>query len=145
MHRISVTRMGGQVVTRYKHMLSALEKELLYGWRDSLKIPGGGSNMKSKLLALALMVGGSALAGPRVFVGVGIGGGPAYLPPPPPRVYYQPPAPGPGFGWVSGYYYPAGPRWAWRPGHWAARPYPGAVWFGPRYYRGRYFPGYWRR
>ena len=88
-------------------------------------------------------------AGTRFFFGFGFGGGGYryYAPPPPPPVaYYAAPiAPGPGYGWVNGYSYPVGPRWNWRPGYWAARPFAGAYWVAPRYYGGRYFNGYWRR
>jgi hypothetical protein len=103
--------------------------------------------MKSKLLALLLLAGGSMFAGPRVFFGVGFGGGYVVAPPPPAPVvsYYVPPAPGPAYSWVSGYYYPVGPRYYWRAGYWAPRPYAGAYWVGPRYYGGRYYRGYWRR
>ena len=40
-------------------------------------------------------------------------------PPPPPVYYYQPPCPGPGYAWISGYWYGAGPHRAWRRGYWA--------------------------
>ena len=101
--------------------------------------------MKSKFLALVLLAGGSLFAGPRVFVGVG--GGYVVAPPPlaPVVSYYVPPAPGPGYTCVNGYYYPVGPRCAWRTGYWAPRPYAGVYWVGPRYYGGRYYRGYWRR
>jgi hypothetical protein len=106
--------------------------------------------MKFKLFALLLLAGTSMFAGPRVFFGVGVGYAPApvvtYAPPPPPPVYYAPPvAPGPGYAWVGGYYAPVGPRWAWHTGYWARRPFAGAAWVGPRYSRGRYWGGYWRR
>ncbi len=105
--------------------------------------------MKTRLLALLLLAGTSMFAGPRVFFGFGFGGGGYryYAPPPPPPVAYYaaPVAPGPGYGWVDGYYYPVGPRWGWRPGYWAARPFAGAFWVAPRYYGGRYYNGYWRR
>jgi hypothetical protein len=105
--------------------------------------------MKTKLLALLLLAGSSMFASTRVFFGVGFGGGGygyyAPPPPPPPVVRYMPPAPGPGYGWVNGYYYPAGPRWVWRSGYWAPRPYPGAYWVAPRYRANHYYPGYWRR
>jgi len=92
--------------------------------------------MKTKLLALLLLAGGSMFAGTRVFFGVGIGGGGGYgyyapPPPPPPVLRYLPPAPGPGYAWVNGYYYPVGPRWVWRAGYWAHRPHPGAYWAPP--------------
>jgi hypothetical protein len=104
--------------------------------------------MKSKLLAAFLLAGGSLFAAPRVFFGAGVGYAGGYYPPPPPPVvaYAAPaPAPGPGYAYVGGYWYPAGARYAWRPGYWARRPYPGAVWVGPRYHSGHYYRGYWRR
>ncbi len=105
--------------------------------------------MKGKLLALLLLAGSSLFAGSRVFVGIGVGGGyyPGYYapPPPPPVVAYVPAAPGPGYAWVDGYYYPVGPRYHWRAGYWAPRPYVGAYWVSPRYYGRRYYRGYWRR
>ncbi|HTT64058.1 MAG TPA: hypothetical protein VMG35_19540 [Bryobacteraceae bacterium] len=107
--------------------------------------------MKTKLLAVLLLAGGSLFAAPRVFVGVRVGGyvGPApvvaYAPPRAPVAAYIPPAPGPGYAWVGGYWYPHGARWAWRAGYWARRPYPRAYWVAPRYYGHRYYRGYWRR
>ncbi|HUO29236.1 MAG TPA: hypothetical protein VMU80_08470 [Bryobacteraceae bacterium] len=107
--------------------------------------------MKTKLLALVLFAGGSLLAAPRVVIGVGVGGyvAPApvvaYAPPPAPVAAYVSPAPGPGFTWVGGYWYPYGGRYAWRAGYWARRPYPRAHWVAPRYYGHRYYGGYWRR
>ncbi len=104
--------------------------------------------MKTKLLALVLMAGGAAIAGPRIFVGFGFGP-PApvavYAPPPAPIAAYVPPAPGPGYTWIAGYYAPVGPRWVWRAGYWAPRPYVGARFVAPRYHGGRYYGGYWRR
>jgi len=108
------------------------------------------TKMKTKLFALLLLASSSLFAGTRVFVGFGVGVGPAYgyyaaPPPPAPVVAYAAPAPGPGYVWINGYYYPAGPRWCWRPGYWAPRPYAGAYWVGPHYYSHRYYAGYWRR
>lgn len=109
--------------------------------------------MKGKLLALILLAGGSLLAGPRVFVGINVGGYgpggyyPGYYapPPPPPAVAYMPPCPGPGYSWVAGYWRPAGPRYQWRAGFWARTPYAGAYWVAPRYHERRYYRGYWGR
>ena len=105
--------------------------------------------MKTKLFALAFLAAGAALAGPRVFFGVGFGAPapvPVYVAPPAPLVTaYVPPAPGPGYAWVGGYYAPVGPRWVWRAGYWAPRPFARAVWVSPRYYGGRFYGGYWRR
>jgi len=105
--------------------------------------------MKSKLLALLFLAGSAAFAWPRVAVGVGIGYAPApivtYAAPPPPPVAYAPRIARPGYTWVSGYYYPVGPRWNWRPGYWARPPYARSYWVAPRYHGGRYYGGYWRR
>ncbi len=112
--------------------------------------------MKVKLLAILLLAGTSLFARTHVSIGFGFGFGgyyPAYpvygyyYAPPPPPVYYAPAPvyPGPGYAWVGGYYYPVGPRWAWRPGYWARPPFAGVYWVGPRYYRGHYSRGYWRR
>lgn len=102
--------------------------------------------MKLRLLALLLAAGPSLFAG-HLFVGVGIGAPyPVYAaPPPPPVVAYAPPVARPGYAWVNGYYYPSGPRWVWRGGYWAHPPYAHAVWVAPRYYRGGWYRGYWRR
>ncbi|HUB31560.1 MAG TPA: hypothetical protein VMA31_00980 [Bryobacteraceae bacterium] len=102
--------------------------------------------MRTRLLAMLLFAGATMFAGPRVAVGFGV---PApvvtYAPPPPAAVAYVPPMPGPGYSWVAGYYYPVGPRWAWRPGNWARAPYARAYWVAPHYYGHRYYSGYWRR
>jgi hypothetical protein len=70
--------------------------------------------MKTKLLAMALMAGSTMFAGVRFGVGVG---------------FAVPPCPAPGYVWTNG--------------AWIAPPYAGAYWVGPRYYGGRYVPGYW--
>jgi hypothetical protein len=98
--------------------------------------------MKTKLLAVLILAGGSLFAAPRVVVGVGFGG---YGPPPAPLVTYAPRIVRPGYTSVGGYWYPAGPRWAWRGGYWARPPYARAYWVGPRYFGNRYYRGYWRR
>src|SRR5689334_19516093 len=89
----------------------------------------------------------AAQAGPRVFVGIGVGVpvapvvvAPAYVPPPPP-VY--------GMVWRPGYYSWTGYSYAWVPGVWVRPPFAGAVWVGPqwvRHPRGAFWAqGYWRR
>ena len=100
--------------------------------------------MKKKLIALLFLAGTSVFAGPRFFVGFGVGG---YYPAPPRPVYsyYRPAYPGPGYTWVDGYYYPGPSRYIWRPGYYARPPYAGAFWVGPRWHGGRYYAGYWRR
>lgn len=95
--------------------------------------------MKSKLLALLLLAGGSVFAGPRVAVGFGVGVGVApaygYVAPVPAPVYVAP-AP------VVVGAYPYGVGYGWRAGYWA-HPY-ARYGVGPRYY-GRGYVGHWRR
>ena len=117
--------------------------------------------MKSKLLAGWILSAGLMFAGgPRVSVGVQIGGPGyygggyygggyygGYLPPPPPPpayAYYRPPMPGPGFAWVGGYYYPYGNAYRWQNGYWMRPPQGRGRWYAPRHNRGRYQSGYWR-
>jgi hypothetical protein len=107
-------------------------------------------NIKSKLLAVALLAGSSLFAGPRVVVGFGVGVGYPYgyyapAPPPVPVVPYVAPYPGLGYTWVGGYWYPAGGRYLWHAGYWAHPPFYGARWVAPRYYGHRYYGGYWGR
>jgi hypothetical protein len=64
--------------------------------------------MKKVILAMAL-VAGSALAAPRISIGIGFGA--------PAPVAVQPACPGPGYVWVDGYYRPGG---VWMPGFWRA-------------------------
>lgn len=113
--------------------------------------------MKSKLLVILLLAGGSLFARSHVSVSVGVGfgayhpygyGGYYVAPAPPlaPRVYAPAPVyPGAGYAWIGGYYYPVGARYEWRSGYWARPPYAGARWIAPRYTGGRYYTGYWRR
>jgi hypothetical protein len=92
--------------------------------------------MKTKLLALMLLAGGSLFA--QLSIGVRIG------PPPPPRVIrVQPRSPGPGYLWIQGYWYPVGKRYRWHDGYWTRPPYGGALWMGPRYDGGQFFEGHW--
>ena len=88
------------------------------------------------LLATILLTGSPALKA-QVSVGIGIGA------PPPPRVYARPVAPGPGYVWVDGYWYPVDGRYVWHRGYWTEPPYGGAIWVGPRWEGGRYYNGYW--
>jgi len=105
--------------------------------------------MKLRMLALLVLAGSTVFAGPRVFVGFGLGYAPApvvaYAPPPAPMVAYAAPAPRPGYAWVGGYYAPVGPRYVWHGGYWARPPYAHAYWVGPRWTAGRWYGGYWRR
>ena len=110
--------------------------------------------MKTKLLALLLLAGGSLMAGTHFSFGIGVGPSygygyrpyyaphyyapaynyyePTYYEPsysyyepsysyyePAPVVEYRPVYPGPGYNWVSGYWYHSGPRRLYRRGYWS--------------------------
>ena len=76
---------------------------------------------KSKLLAVALIAGGTMFAQTRLSVGIGVGGyGPGAYPPPAYAQQYAPPCPGPGYTWVNGYWAPQGGRNVWIAGSWRA-------------------------
>lgn len=92
--------------------------------------------MKKKLLMLPFLVGGILLA--QISVGIEIG-----TPPPPRILSVRPVAPGPGFIWVEGYWYPVGHHWKWHNGYWTRPPYPSAVWVVPHHDGRRYYEGYW--
>lgn len=95
--------------------------------------------MKSKLkvLAVALIAGGSMFAQTRLSIGVNVGGyGPGVLPPPPAYAAYRPACPGPGYTWVDGYWTPQGGRNVWIDGFWRAP----AVVAAPHYVAPRYVP-----
>ena len=74
----------------------------------------------------------------QVSIGVRIG-----APPAPRIVRVRPVAPGPGYIWVEGYWYPEGRHYKWHAGYWTRPPYEGAVWVGSRYEGGQFFAGYW--
>jgi hypothetical protein len=93
--------------------------------------------MKTKLLTLMLLAGGTLLAETHVSIGIGIGRA-YYPPPPPPVVAYRPPCPGPGYAWVDGYWAPGG---AWVAGYWAPPAYRGSSWVAPRNNGRGYYEG----
>jgi hypothetical protein len=101
---------------------------------------GNKTNMKTKLMALILVAGGSLFAQTQFSVGVNFGS-PGYYPPAPVAVHaYRPVTPGPGYVWVDGYH----DAWGrWVAGYWALPPYPGAYWVAPRFTGGRFAGGYW--
>lgn len=67
--------------------------------------------------------------------------------PPAPPAEFPPPAPGPGYAWVSGYWDWTGYEWYWVGGHWAPSQ-PGYIYVRPRYVVSGgtwiYHRGYWR-
>ena len=83
--------------------------------------------MKTKLIGvLALMVGSTLFAAPRVAIGIGVGV-PAYgygyvAPPPPPPVYGYAAPVYPGRVWVNGNWGFVGGRRVWHPGYYGGRP-----------------------
>ena len=75
--------------------------------------------MKTKLLAVMLLAGGSMFAQTRFSVGVGFGGqGDGFYQAPPSYAYNIPPSPGPDYFWVDGYWSQDHGRNTWIAGHW---------------------------
>jgi hypothetical protein len=74
----------------------------------------------------------------QVSVGIRIG------PPPRPRVYVRSAAPGPGYTYVEGYWYPVSGHYRWHNPYWTRPPYEGAVWVGPNHDGQQFFNGYWQ-
>ncbi|HVY38856.1 MAG TPA: hypothetical protein VHM31_13015, partial [Polyangia bacterium] len=68
-------------------------------------------------------------------------------PPPDPIPEYQPPAPGYGYYWVSGYWDWNGYDWDWNAGYWVPQR-PGFIYIGPRFVwesgRPVYYRSYWQ-
>ncbi len=98
--------------------------------------------MKTKLLALALLAGGSMFAETRFSIGVNLGGynGGYYEPGPPAYVAVRPPCPGPDYAWADGYWTQYGGHRGWHQGYWARRAYDDDYRSAPRY-DGRYRDG----
>ncbi len=76
-------------------------------------------------------------ASAQVSFGVHIGG-----PPPPLRYEARPPAPGPGYAWVDGYYDPYNGGYRWHPGYWNRAPYEGAYYVHPHW---DHYPDGWHQ
>ena len=94
-----------------------------------------------RILAVALIAGGTMFAQTRLSIGVGIGGyGPGRYPPPA-YAQYAPPCPGPDYTWVDGYWGPQGGRNVWFDGYWN-RPYVRSYRVAPRFVEPRYFNSY---
>ena len=70
--------------------------------------------MKTKLLAMVLLAGGSVFAQPRFSVGIGFNQAPP--------VYASniPPCPGPGYTWLNGYWSQNYGQPVWIAGYWSA-------------------------
>ena len=71
----------------------------------------------------------------QVSVGIHIG-------PPPPRGLLRYHAPGTGYVWIAGYWYPVNGRYVWHNGYWSRPPY-GARWVEPHHDGARFYGGFW--
>ena len=91
--------------------------------------------MKTKLVVLAILAGGSMFAQTRFSIGVNLGGSGRgyYTQAPPAYASVVPPCPGPDYFWTDGYYTQSYGRNAWVNGFWARRPYNDAYRVAPRY------------
>jgi hypothetical protein len=93
--------------------------------------------LRAALFTVILLTGVSAFAG-QISLGIRIG------PPPAPRVVrVRPVAPGPGYTWVDGYWYPVAGHYHWHAGYWTRPPYEGARWVEPHHDGQQFFAGYW--
>jgi len=94
--------------------------------------------MKTKLLAMMLLAGGSMFAQTRFSIGLGFGAqGAGFYQAPPAYASYIPPCPGPGYTWVDGYWTNDYGREVWVAGFWSAPPvftYRVAPRFGNRFF-----------
>lgn len=80
--------------------------------------------MKTKLLAVMLLAGGTMFAQTRFSIGVNVGGfGSGYYQSAPPYGYQIPPCPGPDYSFVDGYWAQDRGRRYWVGGFWQPRPY----------------------
>jgi hypothetical protein len=128
----------GQRTVGLKHSNSLIIITFRFGLGSAFFQRRRSKKMKTKLLVAMLLAGSSLFAGTRFSIGIGVGGY-GYAPPPvvayapPPVVAYAPPCPGPGFSWVDGYWYRAGPRRAWHAGYWAPPAYGRSFRAEPRY------------
>jgi hypothetical protein len=97
------------------------------GWKE-------GHLMKTKLLAVMLLAGGSMFAQTRFSVGVGFGGeGAGFNQPPPSYAYDIPPSPGPDYFWVDGYWSQDYGQNTWIAGYWNRQPFSGGYQVVPRF------------
>ena len=89
--------------------------------------------MKTKLLAMMLLAGGSMFAQNRFSVGIGFGGGGGFNQAPPAYAYNIPPSPGPDYTWVDGYWTQGYDGETWVPGYWSRVPFFGGLAVAPRF------------
>jgi hypothetical protein len=96
--------------------------------------------MKTKLMAMSLVAGGSLFAQTHFSIGVNVGVPGYYRPAPLAVAAYRPVCPGPGYVWIDGYTDAYG---NWINGYWSLPPYAGAYWVAPNFVGGRFIAGYW--
>jgi hypothetical protein len=90
--------------------------------------------MKTKLLAMMLLAGGSIFAQTRFSIGLGFGSqGAGFNQAPPAYASNIPPCPGPGYTWVDGFWTNDYGRQTWVPGYWNAPPVFTSYQIAPRF------------
>ena len=90
--------------------------------------------MKTKLLAMMLLAGGSMFAETRFSIGIGFGGhGAGFYQPPPSYASIIPPCPGPDYTWVDGYWSQDYGRATWVDGYWYRQPFISSYQVAPRF------------
>ena len=90
--------------------------------------------MKTKLLAMMLLAGGSMFAQTRFSIGIGFGGhGAGFYQPPPSYASIIPPCPGPDYTWVDGYWSQDYGRDTWVAGYWYRQPFISTYQVAPRF------------
>jgi hypothetical protein len=105
----------------------------------------GWTEMKTKLIALAILAGSSVFAQSRLSVGVQVGGyGQGYYDDGPVYASEQPPCPGPDYDWVDGYWSQDYGRRSWIAGSWMRRRFERPV-YDTRFYGNAYRDGSYGR
>ena len=90
------------------------------------------ANWKAKLMTAALGAAVFSTAAVPAFSQIGFGVTIGRTPPPL-RYERRPPAPGPDFVWVDGFWRWDEGRYVWVPGRWDRPPFAGAYWSHPHY------------
>ena len=90
--------------------------------------------MKTKMLVMMILAGGSMFAQTRVSIGIGFGGhGAGFYQPPPSYAVNIPPCPGPDYTWVDGYWSQNYGRNTWVAGYWYRQPFSSGYQVVPRF------------
>src|ERR1700730_14269844 len=115
--------------------LPRILKHLTSGQQRAHRVGRRKANMKTKLLAVALLAGGSMFAQTRFSIGVSVGGyDRGYYPQAPPAYASAvPPCPGPDYTWVDGYWWQNYGRNTWVAGYWNRQPFSSGYQVAPRF------------